>query len=59
MLKLRQTECHISLIMMYNLKANPFPRNDLDLVSCELGLENDDYDDNNDNNKEIKIVELF
>ena len=45
--------------MMYNLKANPFPRNDLDLVSCELGLENDDYDDNNDNNKEIKIVELF
>ena len=36
--------------------AKSFPRHDL--FSCELGLENDDHDDNNDKNVDIKIGSL-
>ena len=36
--------------------AKSFQRHDL--FSCELGLENDDHDDNNDKNVEIKIGSL-
>ena len=35
---------------------NPFPR--YDLFSCELGMENDGYDDNNDNDENITIGSL-
>ena len=35
---------------------NPLPR--YDLFSCELGVENDDYDDDNDNIEDIKIGSL-
>ena len=36
--------------------AKSFQRHDL--FSCELGLENDDHDDNNDKNVDIKIGSL-
>ena len=37
--------------------AKSFQRHDL--FSCELGLENDDHDDNNDKNVDIKIGSLI